>query len=588
MTKAKGLNILLLGNTETVSRQVALIPLPEDRLGSCPSINSFHADSLEQAIQYLSLKHFDLILLGLDLSAKNSHSYLSTLQNNAPRSAVILLSDNTPTDRTEKDLFHSAFDSLTFSEATTNTLARIFRHFLSINAQAVSSKTANNKDLITGLSNRTGFMEYLERQLAEAERLQFHLSLFFVDCDNFKMINDTLGHQKGDDFLAHFAQHLSQCVRSNDFLARVSADEFAVVINSKDNRVIPSAVVADKIQQSIRRGIQLTTGEPVEAHCSIGITHYSGDGQAPSPDKFLQEANSALKQSKKKGGDCTSFFDKALGRKAERRVQLLTALRTAFKRGEFYLHYQPIIEASTDRVRGFEALLRWNKSGKEMVSPAEFVPLLEETGMIHIIGSWVIQQASSDYIRLLEAGCIDERAWMSVNISPLQLQDFNFARRLKSTLQDINIKPDRLHLEITESSLMEKSEFTFQTLDAIKQMGCHLSLDDFGVGYSSMTHLRELPIDTLKVDQSFIRPFDNAESDQAILRAMVSLGHHLHKKVVAEGVETAAAANFLKQRRCDYLQGFYYSKPLPIEEVAAYASYVNRTAGLHSEDSALG
>jgi len=362
-----------------------------------------------------------------------------------------------------------------------------------------------------------------------------------------------------------------------------------VVINSKDNRIIPSAVVADKILQSVRCGIKLSSGEQVETHCSIGITHYTGETRAPHTDKFLHEANSALKESKKKGGDCTSFFDHSLGEKAERRIQLLKDTRIAFERGEFSLHYQPIMEATTDRVRGYEALLRWFRKDGDSVSPAEFVPILEETGMIHIIGSWVIQQACQDFAKLLATKVVDTRSWISVNISPLQLQDPALVRRVKKILADTNMQAGNLHLEITESSLMENSESTFKTLAGLKMLGCKLSLDDFGVGYSSMNHLKLLPIDTLKIDQSFIRTFKNQESEQAIIRAMVSLAHNLGKTVVAEGIENEQAAAFLKQRRCEYLQGFLYAKPMAFDDVLAFTCTTNRlNIGLASRPPAMG
>ncbi|WP_317931048.1 putative bifunctional diguanylate cyclase/phosphodiesterase [Halioxenophilus sp. WMMB6] len=576
MTNLNGLNILQLGNTPKAQAVFNTLKLPAEHLLRSSLVGAFRAQSLTEANEFLNLKRFEIVLLSLDFSQEDCFAYLAEVHQTAPSSSIVIIADSQYESQAAGCVKHGASDYLTLDELTPKNLARVMRYAIERTQITLQTLETTHLDSTTGLTNRFGFMNYIQRQLAEAERLQFHLSLFYVDCDNFKMINDTLGHQKGDDFLAHFASNLRQCVRNNDFVARLSADEFVLVINSKDNRVIPSAVVADKILQSIRRGIQLSTGEHIEAHCSIGITHYNGEGRAPSPDKFLQEANSALKQSKKKGGDCTSFFDRDLGRKAERRIQLLKSIRIAFKRGEFFLHYQPIIEATTDRVRGYEALLRWNRSGVEMVSPTEFVPLLEETGMIHIIGSWVIQQACLDFGKLKSFGCVDKRSWISVNISPMQLQDPNFVRRLKRTLAEGGIASHHLHLEITESSLMEKSEFTFQTLAGIKELGCALSLDDFGVGYSSMNHLKELPIDTLKIDQSFVRHFDDEESDRAIIRAMVSLAHNLDKAVVAEGVETADAANFLKQRRCEYLQGFLYSKPLTIDDAIAYTIRTNR------------
>ncbi len=571
-----GLSLLQFGNCSTVNTATNAISLTPSAYPLMPVISLLRANNLTEAKTYLQLKSFDVIFLTLDFADEQYQSALDLVKANAAHCAIVVLTQPQFEQQAMALLNQGIFDYLTLDEINGKSVSRMLRHaqeYLRHKETILSSSTI---DSVTGLANRAGFMEFIQRQLAEADRLQFHLSLFYVDCDNFKVINDTLGHQKGDDFLAHVAQHLKGCVRNNDFVARLSADEFVVVIKSKDNRIIPSAVVAENILQAIRRGVQLTNGEFVESHCSIGITHYNGEGPAPNADKFLLEAASALKQSKLKGGDCTCFFDNALGHKAERRTLLLRNIRQAFKRGEFYLNYQPIIDATTDRVRGFEALLRWNRESKERISPEEFVPLLEETGMIHLIGNWVILQACKDFSNFINAGYISDRGWISVNISPLQLQDPNFVQRLQKNLNEVDIPPRQLHLEITESSLMEKSEFTFQTLASIKALGCGLSLDDFGVGYSSMNHLKVLPIDTLKIDQSFIRNFHNDESDQAMIRAIVSLAHNLGKTVVAEGVETEAVAAFLKQRRCEFLQGYFYSKPLSMLDAMEFTRVTNK------------
>ena len=573
----KPANILITANSPTAYKQLDLLNLPDSHKFQLPDLQLFYAPSLDEAATYLKLKSFDLILLNLDFKQANYRQSLDQLVTAAPRAAVVVVCPPEDEQLGYDCLRQGAVDFFTNTDNSVKFIARVFRYALEGKQKIEQTLESSNIDPLTGLANRSGFMSYIGKQLQEAERLQFQLSLFFVDCDNFKVINDTLGQSIGDDFLAQFANQLKHCVRCGDFLARLSADEFVVVINTKDNKVIPSAVVAEKILASTRLGVPLSKGGSIENPCSIGITHYDGAGPAPNADHFLQEASSALAESKKKGGNCLSFFDTDLGAKVQKRNRILKDIRMAFKRCQFSLNYQPIIEATTDRVKGYEALLRWTNEKGQSISPMDFVPILEENGMIHVIGAWVIGQACHDFKRLIAEGAVDQRAWMSVNISPMQIQHPNFVNQVTNKLSESDLAPGNLHLEITESSLIEKTDFALQTLGALRSLGCHLSLDDFGVGYSSMNYLKELPIDTLKIDQSFVRYFDaNNESDSAILRAMISLAHNLGKSVVAEGVETTEAATFLKQRRCEFLQGYLYAKPMPFDDLLDFTLQTNR------------
>jgi diguanylate cyclase (GGDEF)-like protein len=433
----------------------------------------------------------------------------------------------------------------------------------------------NHFDKLTGLGNRDSIFEYLTNTL-QACTPETQVTLYYINCDNFSVINESLGFHSGDLFLSSFANLLRPVIHHGNYAARITADEFLVIMTNEISSQEYATQFARDILQSCRNGIYLSTGECLDAHCSIGITQYhSGRGHVSTED-LIQESRIAVRSVKNKGGNDVAVFHSDLGRKAARRIQLLNNIRNAFRRREFYLNYQPIMEAANDRVQGFEALLRWQLPNGERIPPNEFIPILEETGMIHILGGWVISQACHDLAELIKCGVINHTHWISVNVSPLQLMDTSFPDKVKQALVDSQLKPNQLHIELTESSLMENSEFTLSVLSDIKKVGCQLSLDDFGVGYSSMNYLKILPIDTLKIDQSFIRTYDGEQSDKAIIRTMVSLAHNLKKKVIAEGVETKLSANFLKQRRCDYLQGFLYAKPMSLSDVSQFTESKNQ------------
>lgn len=543
------------------------ITLKQDKL-SCYALS--RAADMESAMTYLNDRKVDLVLLDLFLPDCQGLDTLRRIRTFSPQTAIVVITGTDDEQCALQAVQNGAQDYLVKDELTARTMARAIRYSVERHKHDQQVIDLANTDMLTGLANRSRFMDYLEQAINSVQRLHYNLSILFIDCDHFKLINDTYGHAKGDEFLVALSQSLNSVLRVSDFAARLAGDEFVIALQTKNDTLRSPLIVAEKILSNIRDGIYLSSGENLDARCSIGITSFNGEGDAPSPDKLLNEADTAMYLSKQRGGDCASFFDQDLEKKAERRLQLLRDMAHAFREGEFYLNYQPIVNAKTQKFCGLETLLRWKSSRGEIISPAEFIPLLEENGYIQTIGNWIIKQACLDYLALVEQGLLAPSAWLSINISPIQLQAKHFLRKLEATIVNSGINPEILHLEITESLLMEKSEHVFSILNQVRDLGCKWAIDDFGVGYSSMSYLKYLPIDILKIDKSFILNCCEDKQDRAITKAMISLAHNLDMEVVAEGVETFEASELLYKENCDFLQGFYYSKPLSIDALSHF------------------
>lgn len=579
MSLLPGLSVFLAADQKYSRILKDMLVSVEAQCDSNLSIKVEETHSLSE-LKLLFSQHFDLVLAYFNEETWSEQILINIIEQSHKSSIIVIVSDGLELN-VKAFLKIGICDYLIESELNDRIFQRSIRFAFDRREFQNQFLQISNIDPVTGLPNRRGFHKYLERKLDEAKRLSLYVGLLYINVDKFKLINDTCGQKKGDDYLSRLAVLIRLNMRSSDFLARLGGDEFAVVLTANSAKLSTFSSIAEKILQALHRGVTLSSGEILEGKCSIGITQHFGNYRHINTDHLLSQAHAAMLSMKKRGGDGFTFFDETLAAKALRRIQLLKCIRIAFKKGEFYLNYQPIIEASTDRVRGYETLLRWRRDNGEVIPPDEFVPILEETGMIHVLGAWVLQKACEDFSQWLINGDIDDRSWISVNLSPVQLLDISLIERIREVIARYTLGAHQLHIEITESSLMEYNEYTFDLLAKIKGLGCKLALDDFGVGYSSMNHLKQLPIDTLKIDQSFIRHYQGDGSDQAIIRAMVSLAQNLGKTVVAEGVETLASANFLKQRRCDYLQGYLYAKPMSCEAVVQFTRLQNRKISNH-------
>lgn len=417
-----------------------------------------------------------------------------------------------------------------------------------------------NYDTLTDLPNRLLLSQRLTKAIEEAEHSERLVAVLFIDLDRFKIINDTLGHDSGDELLKIVARRLSEAVRPGDTVARYGGDEFVVVLTNVAH-IDDVTRVAIKMLGRLSPAI-IIGGRELFITPSIGITLFPFDDD--TSDELLRNADSAMFDAKDEGGNCFRFYTAEMNRRAERRLTLETGLRHALERGEFLLHYQPQVDITSGEIRGAEALIRWQHPEWGLVTPTEFIPLAEETGLILPIGEWVLSEACAQVRRWHDAGHADLR--IAVNLSGRQLAQKNLVEIVAATLARFNTARGMLELEITESLLMQDLEQIAGTLDALAALGVTVSMDDFGTGYSSLSYLKRLPIDVLKIDQSFVQDIISDPNDAAIVKAIIAMAHSLGIKVMAEGVETAEQLAFLRQHHCDGMQGYFFSQPLPPEQ----------------------
>jgi len=411
-------------------------------------------------------------------------------------------------------------------------------------------------DSLTQLSNRMVLNDRLTQAIAMARRHGQKLAVLFLDVDRFKHINDSLGHAIGDRLLQSVSQRLLTCVRRSDTVSRQGGDEFVILL-SEVARAQDAAVCADKVLLS------LSTPHRIDEHdlhitVSIGIATYPDDGM--DTETLMKNADFAMYEAKENGRNNYKFFKPAMNVRAIERQSLETGLRQAIEQQEFVLHYHPLMNLNTGAITGAEALVRWRHPERGLVPPLHFIPIAEESGLIVPIGRWVIFEACRQAQAWEKAGRQPMR--ISVNVSAVELRNKDFVASVRDVLTETGLNPSHLELELTETFLMQDWKSTAAVLHALKDMGVQLALDDFGTGYSSLSYLKRFPIDTLKIDQSFVRDLTTDADDASIVSAVISMGKSLHKRVVAEGVETREQLAFLQQQNCPEAQGYYFSKPV--------------------------
>jgi diguanylate cyclase (GGDEF)-like protein/PAS domain S-box-containing protein len=421
-------------------------------------------------------------------------------------------------------------------------------------------------DVLTELPNRGLCQQRLGEALAQARVSGEKVAVLFIDLDRFKLINDTLGHHIGDGLLRTVARRLTQAVRTDDTVSRLGGDEFVVIMRHISGREELDATVNQRLIPSIRQSA-MVEGNTLTVSCSVGVALYPDD--ALEQDELMRQADAAMYEAKAAGRDMARFFSPETDQRVVARQAMEAQLRLALAQNEFTLHYQPRLNARTRRIQGAEALLRWNNPALGQVSPAHFIPLAEETGLIKPIGLWVLQQACAQWMVFRQQGLF-ARVELSVNLSLAQLADTELVGQLQQVLNDTGMPPELLELELTESHLMDNLPAAQAQVVALKALGVQISIDDFGTGYSSLAYLKRFEINKLKVDQSFVQGMLDDGADAAIVHAVIALGHTLGLKVVAEGVENLPTAQTLTALGCDELQGFCFSRPLAATDFEAW------------------
>lgn len=419
-------------------------------------------------------------------------------------------------------------------------------------------------DQHTGLANRTLFNDRLTQALALAQRKNNQVAVLCLDLDRLKSVNDALGHRAGDALLINIAERISRCVRAHDTVARLGSDEFAVIqldVQQPDE----VALLAERLSAAIAEPY-IFEGREILISASIGIALFPDDGK--DCEALLRSADTALYRAKENGRNRYQFFEATIDLRLQERSRLEHELRQALTTNQqLELHYQPLFDCASTAIVGFEALLRWRHPQRGFVSPAEFIPLAEDSGLIVPLGEWVLNTA-----------CRDAAQWpahlrVAVNLSPVQFRQHDLSATILQTLARTRLPPERLELEITEGVLIEETERTLSTLAAAKAAGIHISLDDFGTGYSSLSYLQRFPFDKLKIDRSFVWNMENSADSMAIVRAIIALGHSLRISVTAEGVETESQLAILRAENCDHVQGFLLGRPQPLQQIQQLLEY---------------
>lgn len=417
-------------------------------------------------------------------------------------------------------------------------------------------------DVLTGLANRTFFNNHLKLVIAQAKRKHSGAAVLMIDLDDFKVVNDSLGHSSGDLILQQVGERISHCIRECDTVARLGGDEFMVLLPCAANDEAAS-VVAAKIQNEMFQPFSLN-GNEIFVRASIGIAMYPKDGDK---DQLVQRADLALYLAKKEGHSSVRFYTSNLDTYNKRKHHLASQLHRALQLNELSLVYQPKICLKSGEMVGAEVLLRWHHGEEGYISPGEFIPIAEETGLIVEIGEWVFKEACEHSVMWQKAGL--SPIPLAVNLSVRQLFNYNLLEVVNQTLETTGLEPAYLELELTETMVMEHKQTAIETMSEIRKLGIAISMDDFGTGYSSLTYLKHLPIDNLKLDKSFIDHVATIPSDGEIVKKVIEMGHVLGLTIIAEGVETAEQVQFLCEHGCDEIQGFFFSPPLPSSEFVA-------------------
>jgi diguanylate cyclase (GGDEF)-like protein len=517
---------------------------------------------IADAARYVKDGRYDAVILDLGERPETGIAAVATLQE-ALSSTPILVCGSENEELAVKALALGAQDYLVKGTSDSKTLTRAIRFAMERKRTEQSIQVLANYDSLTQLPNRELLQDRMTQAIAQATRQQTLVGLLLLDLDRFKLVNDTLGHDFGDELLKEVASRVKSCIRASDTLSRLGGDEFVVILNGIET-ASDAAKVARKVIDTLSRPIVLN-GHEVVVTGSIGISLFPNDGR--ERNALLSNADVAMYRAKEQGRNHFQFYTEGMNAATIERLTLENDLRHAVERDELVLHYQPLLELASGRITGVEALVRWQHPEQGMIPPIQFIPLAEETGLIASIGTWVLREACAQMKRWINDGA--DPMVVSVNLSSHQFHREDMLRTVTEALEQTGLDPSLLSLEITESSLMVNPDEAVVTLCLLHSMGVGISIDDFGTGYSSLGYLKRFPISTLKIDRSFINDLTENPEDSAIVRAVLAMAHSLSIGVVAEGVETEYQLEFLREAGCDIIQGYHLSKPLSPEDYAA-------------------
>jgi diguanylate cyclase (GGDEF)-like protein len=538
------------------------------------------AGSAEEALAALAKTTFDLVISDIDMGGMSGLELVPRVHSLSPDTVVVMVSGNQDIEFAIKALRVGAFDYITKPIDLRHVEASVERALNHANLlqekrrykeqieNLLQQRTAqvdwlNYYDTVTRLPNRALFEDRVEQAVAIAKATGQSLGVLFISLDQFKKVNDSLGHAPGDVLLREFAERLKSCINKSDTVARFGNDEFALLRTQIEGTKDVIETIAS-LSQVLKFSFDLP-GHELFATASVGVSLFPVDGE--DCQTLLKNAGAALYKAKRSGGANYQFFTADMHELAASRLALESNLRRAIQNEEFLLHYQPRVSVDSLAITGVEALVRWQHPQLGLVSPSEFIPLAEDTGLIVPIGEWVLREACLQGRRWIEQGFAPIP--IAVNISARQFYDRDLSQTVIRILEETGLSPKYLELELTESSIMQNAEFAASMLNRLKSMGINISIDDFGTGFSSLASLKRLPIDALKIDQSFVREATSDPDDAALVMAIITLSHNLRLKVVAEGVETEDQLRFLQLLRCDEIQGYFFSKPLPADSLVS-------------------
>jgi len=529
-------------------------------------------ERLNEALQFLAgPSRVHAVLLDLSLPDAQGLSALSEMLSVAPSVPVIVLSGYDDEEIYLQAVQAGAQDCLIKGQSDGYLLTRAIRYAIERKQAQEQMRYLATHDALTGLPNRMLLSDRLAQAISKARRNGGGIALFHLGLDRFKAVNDTFGHATGDLLIGLVAQRLRSGLRETDVVARVGSDEFIVMRTA----IRPTEDVAQTAQAILASfGDPFSIGQrPIFITASIGITRYPDDGE--TPERLLENASTAMDRAKASGRNNYRYYSVDMHARALQRSELINGLRQALARGELQVHYQFITDIACRCVNGIEALIRWQRNGVSFSSPEEFIPLAEETGLIVPIGEWVLRTACAQNRAWRDAGWAPMR--VAVNLSPVQIQQQDMVQMIQRVLIETGLPADGLEIEITEGTIMKDLDATVSKLKSLRDMGVSISIDDFGTGYSSLKYLQRFPIQTLKIDRSFIQDLTADPNNAAIVRTIIALADNLSLRVVAEGVETLDQFQQLRSMGCGYIQGYLLCYPMPAENITERLTGVWRT-----------